>query len=273
METAYKLAAAAVRQRFAEQHPEYLNILKSINKSDVSVYSGSFDHVEKILSCLNISHTINPDSHKFEAQMLFVNCSGSYPYNLPNDLKDRVEAGAWLASSDWALSHFIAKAFPNTIGWNSKSTPDEVISVEANLNSLWSEVVVLGADPQWWLEASSHPIKILDTTKIRVEAASHDLLIKYDAPVVAASFDWGKGHVFHVISHFWCKRSRTLTPRHQGACTDFLKAGMKLSDGGMEKIFHQTKINPEQVNFAQLQSAATSTELVAQLCVKAIGGT
>ncbi|MEM6404815.1 MAG: hypothetical protein AAF757_32090, partial [Cyanobacteria bacterium P01_D01_bin.116] len=86
-------------------------------------------------------------------------------------------------------------------------------------NSLWSEVVVLGADPQWWLETSSYPIEILNPDKVKIEAASHDLLQSYNAPVVAVSFDWGKGHVFHVISHFWCKRTRALTPRHQAPLT------------------------------------------------------
>ena len=156
--------------------------------------------------------------------------------------------------------------------WNGRSTGEEVVSVEPNLNSLWSDIVVLGADPQWWLWGS-HPIEVLNTHKVSIEAASHNLLVSYDAPVVAIRFDWDKGHVFHVISHFWAKRSQTPTLRHQGSSSDFLKAGMKLSDESIEKIFNQTKINPDQVNFAQLQSAATSTELIAQLCVKAIGNT
>ena len=153
-------------------------------------------------------------------------------------------------------------------GWGS--CRDEVIAVEPSLNSLWSEVVVLGAEPQWWLETSSHPIKVLNFEKVRIEAASHELLVRYNAPVVAVSFDGGKGHVFHVISHFWCKRSRTPTPRHQAPCTDLLKTGMKLSDERVEKVLHQAGIKPDTLNFAHSQSAATSTELVAQLCVRAV---
>jgi hypothetical protein len=87
------------------------------------------------------------------------------------------------------------------VKFTERATGDEVISVEPSLNSLWSDVVVLGADPQWWLEGSSHPISILNPEKVAIEAASHDLLSRHSAPVVAVSFDWGKGHVFHVISH------------------------------------------------------------------------
>jgi hypothetical protein len=119
------------------------------------------------------------------------------------------------------------------------------------------------------LEGSSHPIAILNPDKVAIEAASHDLLSRHSAPVVAVSFDWGKGHVFHVISHFWCKRSRTPTQRHQGPCTDFLKAGMKLSDDIIDKVLAIGRIKADTLNFAQLQSAVTSTELMAQLCIRA----
>lgn len=270
MKTAYKVAAAAVRQRFAEQHPDDLAILKRISAGEVAVYSGTYDRVEDILGCLQVPVTMNPDAKKLKAKVVFVNCSNSYEQNLIYALRKKVAAGKWLVSSDWALGHFIAKAFPDMVGYNQGSTGDEVVSVEASLNSLWSEVVVLGADPQWWLEGASHPIKVLNSEKVTIEAASHDLLARYNAPAVAVSFDWGRGHVFHVISHFWCKRSRTPTARHQGPCTDFLKAGMKLSEEGIKKVFGRLQIQPDTLNFAQLQSAATSTELVAQLCVRAL---
>ena len=270
MQTAYKVAAVAVRQRFAEQHPADLNILDRLRSGDVAVYAGTFDKVEDILKCLNIPIVTNPRANNLKAKIIFVNCSNGYDKRLINQLRQQVESGKWLVSSDWALSHVIAPAFPGMVSWNRKTTRDEVISVEPSNNSLWSDVVVLGADPQWWLEGSSHPIEVLNSEKVRIEAASHDLLARYNAPVVAVSFNWEKGHVFHVISHFYCKRSRVPTARHAGPCIDFLKAGMKLSDSGIEKVFQQTKIQPDTLNFGQVQTAATSTELVAQLCVRAI---
>jgi hypothetical protein len=45
---------------------------------------------------------------------------------------------------------------------------------------------------------------------------------------------------------------------------------MKLSDERVEKVLHQAGIKPDTLNFAHSQSAATSTELVAQLCVRAV---
>jgi hypothetical protein len=269
MSKAYEVAAIAVRQRLAEQRPEDLHVLNKLRKQDVAVYAGSYDRVEDILVCLNVPCTMNPDASKLDAQIIFVNCSNSYDKALIEHLSQWVNEGKWLVSSDWALGRFIEPAFPGMVKFTGRATGDEVISVEPSLNSLWSDVVVLGADPQWWLEDSSHPIQILNPDKVAIEAASHDLLSRHSAPVVAVSFDWGKGHVFHVISHFWCKRSRTPTQRHQGPCTDFLKAGMKLSDDSIDKVLAIAQIAADTLNFAQLQSAVTSTELIAQLCIRA----
>ena len=78
MKIAYKVAAAAVRQRFAEQRPDDLAILNSISESEVAAYAGDFDQVEKTLKCLNIPAVINPNAKKLTAQIVFVNCSRSY---------------------------------------------------------------------------------------------------------------------------------------------------------------------------------------------------
>jgi hypothetical protein len=269
MDTAYKVAAIAVRQRFAEQHPEDLEILNRLSVGDVAVDKGVYDQVEKILECLKVPVVMNPDAGQLSAHIIFINCPGTTDQNRLTHLAEQVRADTWLVSSDWALGNFLVKAFPDTVGWNNRSTGDEVISVEPSLESLWSEVMVLGAQPQWWLEGSSHPIHILNPDLVKIEAASHELLARYDAPVVAVSFPWGQGQVYHTISHFYCKRSRTPTARHEGPCTDFLKAGMRLSDEGIERVLQTAGIQPETLNFAQMQSAATSTELVAQLCVQA----
>ena len=271
MKQAYAVAALAVRQRLAEQHPEDLRVLDGIEHGQVAVYTGSYDQVEKILKQLTVPFRTNPGKLRLTAsQIAFVNCSSRYRQGLASTLAAYVAGGGWLVTSDWALGHVVEKAFPNTVRKGRGSTGDEVISVEPALDSLWAEVVVLGADPQWWIEGSSHPIDVLDAERVRVEAASHDLLRRYKAPAVGVSFDWMRGHVFHVISHFWCKRSRTPTARHAGASLDFLKAGMGLSDEGIAQVFKQARIEPALLNFAQIQSAATATELVAQLCIRAV---
>lgn len=270
MQIAYRAAALAVRHRLAEQHPDDLAVLNRVGRNDVAVYSGSFDQVEEVLRCLQVPVVMNPSAEKLRARIIFVNCSNGYDKNLISQLAHRVAEGRWLVTSDWALHHLLEHVFPSTVRWTGQGTRDEVVSVEPSLDSVWSEVVVLGADPQWWLETSSQPIVVLDGKRVRIEAASHDLLARYDAPVVAVRFEWEQGHVFHVISHFWHKRSRTPTARYSGPCVEFLKAGMRLSDEGIQNVLREARIEPDTVNFAALQSAATATELVAQLCVRAV---
>ncbi|WP_439342592.1 hypothetical protein [Vacuolonema iberomarrocanum] len=271
MELAYTVGAIAVRQRLAEQAPAALASLDRIEANEVSVCPGSYDHVERILERLQIPFRLQPNGAKNSpAKLAFVNCSNSYNQKLIQRLRDRVQDGMWLVSSDWALGHFLQQAFPGMVAHKGRVSGDEVVSVEASLDSLWSNVVVLGADPQWWLEGSSHPINILNPDKVTVESASHELLVRYNAPAVAVRFDWGAGHVFHVVSHFWCRRSRTPTARHRGPCTDFLQAGMKLSEAGIATVLEKGGIQPDTLNFAEMQTAATSTELIAQLCIQAI---
>jgi len=66
---------------------------------------------------------------------------------------------------------------------------------------------------------------------------------------------------------FGRKNSHTPTVRHTEPSRDFLKAGMKLSVNGIAQVASRVKFDLDEVNFANVQSAATATELVAQLCV------
>lgn len=270
MNKAYKIAALAVKQRFREQHPEFLPVLENIGRGQVGVYTGQYDQCENVLKELGVPVVMNPNkSALLKSDVVFVNCSGGYPDSLLNNVVEFVSKGGYLVTSDWALHYVLEKKFPNTVRWNKKSSSDEIIGVEPDTDSLWNDVVVLGAEPQWWLWGS-YPIEVLDTQKVKVEAASHDLLKKFGSPVVAASFDWGEGHVFHVISHFWAKRSNSPTVRHAKPYPDFLKAGMKLSEAGIERVMKKSGVKADAINFATIQSAATATELVAQLCVMGV---
>ncbi len=43
---------------------------------------------------------------------------------------------------------------------------------------------------------------------------------------------------------------------------------MRRSEAGISQVLAEARVEPEEINFAFLQSAATATELVAQLCVR-----
>ena len=44
---------------------------------------------------------------------------------------------------------------------------------------------------------------------------------------------------------------------------------MRLSDSAIEDLLKEAKVKPDEVNLASCQSAVTSVELVAGLCVRA----
>lgn len=268
MRSAYQMAAIAVRQRLAEQHADDLTVLDAVEPGDVAAFRGSYDQAEELLKTIGVEAIVDPGDKQLKARVVFINCTGGYAADMADRMAAFVEEGGYLVTSDWALDGVLEKAFPDRLRWNRKGTNDEIISVEPYTDSLWSEIVVLGANPQWWLWGS-HPVEVVDTASVQVEAASHDLLQKYGAPVVAARFAHGRGQVFHVISHFWAKRTGTPTARHQGTAEDFLRAGMRLSDDGIATVLRDAGDAGSTVNFASLQSAVTATELAAQLCIRA----
>lgn len=268
MHRAYDLAAHAVRARYATEAPDLLAGLDALRKNDVHIITGAHDSVQKVMAALGVPCRVGSTFDPKSAAIVFGNCGWS-PRD-PAKVRQWVANGGWLITSDWALQA-VATAFPNTIRRKpGKASRDEVVAIEPTIDSALADVVVLGCDPQWWLEASSYPIEVLNADRVRIEAASHELLQRFDAPPVAVRFDWEAGHVYHVISHFWLKKTRTADARHSGTAAEFLHEGMRLSPTQIDAVFTAAGVKPDAVNYASIQSAVTSTELIARLCVDAV---
>ena len=77
------------------------------------------------------------------------------------------------------------------------------------------------AAPVWWLEGCSYPIQVLDKEKVKVLVRSDELKRRYKDDPVIISFEWGKGIVYHMISHFYLQRSETRTKK-QGDLKEFI---------------------------------------------------
>lgn len=80
----------------------------------------------------------------------------------------------------------------------------------------------------WWLESTSYPIQILDKKKVKLLVRSDELKRRYKHDGVIVSFEWGKGIVYHMISHFYLQRSETRTKKQgiqHGAHTQFNSYG------------------------------------------------
>src|SRR5690606_36309133 len=147
MTKAYRLAALAVRQRYAEQRPEYLEVLDTQTKRDVAVYTGSYDSVQHVLEPLGVPFTTDPAPAKLKSAVVFANCPCNAHPGLIKNIEALVRAGTWLVSSDWSLHTVVQKEFPNMVRRGFGSSGDEVVGVEPWLDGLWSDIVVPGTDP------------------------------------------------------------------------------------------------------------------------------
>jgi hypothetical protein len=92
-------------------------------------------------------------------------------------IRDFVAAGGSLFSTDWALRHVVEPAFPGLVAYNGRPTGDEVVRVEVvdGDNRFLQGVMDAGDDPQWWLEGSSYPIRILDPERVKVLLTSRQM--------------------------------------------------------------------------------------------------
>lgn len=235
MQRSYKAAAHITRERLRRDAPERARALDAVEQSDVVVVAGTYDHVESVLEALDVPHTVVsvPELDRLRLrpeQLLIINCPGEVSPAAVTRIRRFVEAGGSLFTTDWALKHVIEPAFPGVLAFNHRPTGDDVVRIEVrDPDNIYLQGVLDGQDdPQWWLEASSYPITVLDEERVRVLITSRELGERYGESPVAVWFRWGDGDVFHMISHYYLQRTETRTARHA------FKAGAYFAEQDME---------------------------------------
>ena len=275
MDAAYKISKQLVRERMERENPEDVEILDSITESDIVCVRGTYDHIHLVLNAIGVPFAhISPEQllrmDLKPEQTVYVNCPSSFPAEAARKLSGFVEAGGMLITTDWALKHVIEVAFPNTVRYNGRASGDEVVSVEIVDKN---DDILKGfidqekdAAPVWWLEGASYPIEILNKAKVKVLVRSDELKRKYGADPVIISFEWGKGIVYHMISHFYLQRSETRTQKQATGASAYAKS-QNVSVTTMNMFEEMEQMNP-QLNYGVIQSAATSSEFVSRALVK-----
>lgn len=274
MNIAYNAANFIVRDRIMAENPEDIAVLDSMNKSDIVVVRGTYDHIHLVLEAVGIPFmTVNPaDLMRMELrpeQTVYVNCPSTFPPDSAKRLEKFVKSGGQLITTDWALKNVIEVAFPNTIKFNGRNTGDEVVSIEIVAKD---DDVLKGfidqekdAAPVWWLECSSYPIQILDKKKVKVLVRSDELKRKYGADPVIVSFEHGEGIVYHMLSHFYLQRSETRTKKHAMSSEMYIEA-QNISAPSKSKV--SAVIKGSSINYGAVQSASTSCEFVSRGVLK-----
>jgi len=217
----YRAAAYMTREQLRRDAPDKARDLDEVTASDVVVVRGCYDHVETVLQALEVPHTTIDvrDVDRVELrpeQLLIVNCPGQVSPRAVKRIRRFVEAGGSLFTTDWALKHVLEPAFPGVLAFNDRPTADDVVRIEVrDPDNIYLEGVLDGQDdPQWWLEGSSYPIRIVDRERVEVLITSRELGEKYGEEPVAVWFRWGEGDVFHMISHYYLQRTELRTQRH-----------------------------------------------------------
>jgi hypothetical protein len=210
-ERSEKAAAQLLHQRLENESPQAKALLEGVKGRDIVVVRGEYDHIEQVLAAAHIPHTvINPGDVAAQplqqSQILMVDCPGVIPRSGLDRIQKFVRAGGLLYTTDWALTNVVQKAFPRTIVHNGASTGDEVVPVtvdRADDNLMTKMLLTRSSKPQWWLEGSSYPIRIVDPARVEVLAHSKKLEQRYGASPVVVRFRWEDGQVIHVVSHFY----------------------------------------------------------------------
>ena len=262
---AYSAGANIARNRMATEAPLAAEALAAIQESDIVVVTGCYDHVERVLGALDVPYqTVGPGLLRQVRlrpdQMVVVNCPGKLTGPEIVQIRDFVAAGGTLFTTDWALRNVIEPAFPGYIEYNDNATTDDVVRIDVvDTNSPYLQGVLdSDDDPQWWLEGSSYPIRIIDADRVRVLIRSRELGEKYGEEPVAVVFEYGKGEVFHMISHYYLQRAELRNDRHAQTAESYaMSKGVNFSPGMANAV--------ADIKLGEVEAAATSSRLIANI--------
>ena len=264
-ERAYRSGAKIAKARMESEAPLDAEALAQVEASDIIVVGGQYDHVELVLEALEMPHTrVSPSQFGSVPlrldQQLVVNCPGNVGPRAIPAIEAFVSAGGSLFTTDWALRHVIEPAFPGLVAYNDRPTGDDVVRIEITDHDNPFLIGVMDGqdDPQWWLEASSYPIRILDAERVKVLIRSKELSDRYGEAPVAVLFSHGEGEVFHMISHYYLQRTEFRSKRHTGAAMNYAdEKGVFLADADAADM--------ADLQLGDVEAASTSARLFANV--------
>ncbi|MDR0348547.1 MAG: hypothetical protein LBH90_03525 [Tannerella sp.] len=270
MEKAYSVSGKIVRERLAAEDPSSKEIIAGVSKDDLVVIDGDFDHMHLVLSSLGlpfvrIDHDELPGYTFRPGQTVFVNCAASFPSGQAKKLAAFVAAGGQLITTDWALKYVLEKAFPGYVCYNQRPSVDEVIQVEI----VDREDPAVGGfrdeetQPVWWLEGMSYPIRVLNRDKVKVLIRSDELKERYGEDAVLVRFEYGKGVVYHMLSHFYLQRTEVKNVVQEEKAEKYIIVkGASKNRRIMEDVKH--------LSYGEVQSANTSSEFIMRAVINQV---
>ena len=266
MSTSYKIAQEMIKDKLRDVDENMADKFDNLKKSDIIVSLGEHDTIEKVFSGIGVKYKLIDPSY-FESiyldpeKIVFMNCPGKVSIKGLKNIVDFVDEGGFLFTTDWALKYVIEPGFPGYIEYNNQPTLDDVVRVEILTENDPFLQSLLGPndDPQWWLEGSSYPIKVINNKKVETLVKSKELGDKYGESSVFVSFDYGKGKVYHMISHFYLQRAETRTARHKKGGEEYTKEKLMMDEYRTEKY---KSMEIDKANLSDLEAAYSSSTII-----------
>jgi hypothetical protein len=268
MDRAYKIADELIKDKLRETAPELAAELDGIEEADILVVRGVHDHIQRVLNLAGTRFAL-VDSRQITSaelrpdQVMFINCGAKFDQRGLNIIRTFVEEGGFLFTTDWALRDVLEKAFPGYVEYNGQATGDDVVRVEIHKKDdpLLATLIGPDDDPQWWLEGSSYPIRVLKSDDVDVIISSKELGRKHGEPAVFVTFEVGAGRIYHMISHFYLQRTETRTARHLSSGDQYLD---EKNISSVERAKYQA-MGSTEANLAEVESAYTSRSMLSQV--------
>ena len=266
MSTAYRVAQEMIKDKLKDVDEDMAAEFEELGQSEVIVSKGVHDYIEQVFNGIGLKHNlINPQ--QFEKidldpdQIIFINCPGNVTSKGLRNLVTFVEKGGFLFTTDWALRHVIEPGFPGYIKYNNRPTNDEVVRVDilAEEDPFLQSLIGPNDDPQWWLEGSSYPIEILNHKEVDILIKSKEIEKKYGESAVFVTFDYGKGKVYHMISHFYLQRAETRTARHKKSGAEYAYEKLNMDEYREEKY---KNMGIDDANLSDVEAAYSSSSMM-----------
>ena len=266
MSTAYRVAQEMIKDKLKDVDEDMAAEFEELGQSEVIVSKGVHDYIEQVFNGIGLKHNlINPQ--QFEKidldpdKIIFINCPGNVTSKGLRNLVTFVEKGGFLFTTDWALRHVIEPGFPGYIKYNNRPTNDEVVRVDilAEEDPFLQSLIGPNDDPQWWLEGSSYPIEILNHKEVDILIKSKEIEKKYGESAVFVTFDYGKGKVYHMISHFYLQRAETRTARHKKSGAEYAYEKLNMDEYREEKY---KNMGIDDANLSDVEAAYSSSSMM-----------
>ena len=266
MSTAYRVAQEMIKDKLKDVDEDMAAEFEELGQSEVIVSEGVHDYIEQVFNGIGLKHNlINPQ--QFEKidldpdKIIFINCPGNVSSKGLRNLVTFVEKGGFLFTTDWALRHVIEPGFPGYIKYNNRPTSDEVVRVDilAEEDPFLQSLIGPNDDPQWWLEGSSYPIEILNHKEVDILIKSKEIEKKYGESAVFVTFDYGKGKIYHMISHYYLQRAETRTARHAKSGAEYANEKLNMDPYRKEKYMN---MGIDDANLSDVEAAYSSSSIM-----------